>query len=348
MSPIPAISVRAPGSAGRLMNYRSIAELSDDVVDWSRRLPPDFDLVVGIPRSGLLVATLLALHRNLPMTDVDGLIAGRVLGSGHRLNMTAALTDGRRLRILVVDDSLWSGKQMEKARSRIAMAALAHDIFFGAVYVVPGAANRVDFHCRTVPLPRVFEWNVLHHPHMLESCVAAEGVLWSAATGPVAGEHPLVVPTQVIGTLVAVQPEAMRPFIEDWLARHDIRYRELLMVPPGPGDADGSNPMTARKAFLYRRRKARLFVEAGEADAAALANAAGRPVYSAVTRRMVYPGCRQDATRYTARMRDRLIWFSRDLVDRITGKIRRLCRRSGPGAAARALSAVLLAFAVPE
>ena len=54
------------------MNYRSIAQLAASVSRWSMSLPGDIDLVVGVPRSGLLAANLLALYRNLPFTDLEG------------------------------------------------------------------------------------------------------------------------------------------------------------------------------------------------------------------------------------------------------------------------------------
>ena len=50
-----------------------IAQLDDAVVSWLADLPRDVDIVAGIPRSGLLVANLLALHLNVPMTDIAGL-----------------------------------------------------------------------------------------------------------------------------------------------------------------------------------------------------------------------------------------------------------------------------------
>lgn len=60
------------------MNYRSIVDLNSDIKKWISELPNDLDLIVGIPRSGLLVANLLALHLNLPLTDVEGLIENRI------------------------------------------------------------------------------------------------------------------------------------------------------------------------------------------------------------------------------------------------------------------------------
>ena len=44
------------------MNYRSVASLDRLVLEWLCRLPRDLDVIVGVPRSGMLVANLLALH----------------------------------------------------------------------------------------------------------------------------------------------------------------------------------------------------------------------------------------------------------------------------------------------
>jgi hypothetical protein len=69
------------------MNYRSIATLNRQIVNWLDQLPSDLDLIVGIPRSGLLVANLLALHQNLPLTDIDGFLAGKIFYNGPRGNV---------------------------------------------------------------------------------------------------------------------------------------------------------------------------------------------------------------------------------------------------------------------
>jgi hypothetical protein len=66
------------------MNYRSFSDLQARVAEWAIALPDEVDLVVGVPRSGLLPATLLALHRHLPMADLDGFLAGRIYDGGRR------------------------------------------------------------------------------------------------------------------------------------------------------------------------------------------------------------------------------------------------------------------------
>ena len=44
------------------MNYRSISDLNNIILQRLSILPRDFDLIVGVPRSGMLPANLLALY----------------------------------------------------------------------------------------------------------------------------------------------------------------------------------------------------------------------------------------------------------------------------------------------
>ena len=121
------------------MNYRSIAQLAASVSRWSMSLPGDIDLVVGVPRSGLLAANLLALYRNLPFTDLEGYCEGRVLAGGRRAPDSERRAGGAR-KVLVVDDSFETGGAMAAARSAVADRANSSDrVQFAAVYVSRGA-----------------------------------------------------------------------------------------------------------------------------------------------------------------------------------------------------------------
>ena len=46
------------------MNYRNIADLNNTILQRLHIIPRDFDLIVGVPRSGMLPANLLALYLN--------------------------------------------------------------------------------------------------------------------------------------------------------------------------------------------------------------------------------------------------------------------------------------------
>lgn len=198
------------------MEYRDIAALNVDTHRFARDIPSDIDLVVGIPRSGLLAANILCLYLDVPMTDVDGLCDGRIFDTGKRV-------DGNRSfdtfdSVLVVDDSVYTGGQMTETRGRIEEHAFPFEIRYGAIYVSPGGHRYVDYWGEVVPTPRVFEWNVIHHPILENACVDIDGVL---CRDPIPEENddgenyrefltevePKVVPNQRIHRLVTCRLE---------------------------------------------------------------------------------------------------------------------------------------------
>lgn len=286
------------------MEYRSIRELNDRIVDWSHTLPRDLDVVVGIPRSGLLAANLLALHRDLPVTDLAGLVAGRTLGTGQRYGgADAGNILQRPARILVVDDSVYSGASLIEARNRIAAANLSHDIIYGAVFVTPEAVRdgHVAHYAEVVPGPRLFEWNIMHTPMMASFCVDIDGVLCADPEAAENDDGPryreflrtaraLALPRYEIGWLVTSRLERYRAETEDWLARHGVRYRNLLMMDyPDQAARQQARAYDAFKAAAYRDTGAELFIESAPHTAAGVARIARRPVFCFATREMIYP-----------------------------------------------------------
>jgi len=285
------------------MNYRSIIDLNNDVVSWSKNLPQDFDLIVGIPRSGLLVANLLSLHLHLPFTEVDGLIEGRVFGSGDRHKATPDLTGHRvPLRVLVVDDSVFSGREMTRTKEHIARANLPHSIQYGAIYMQPNSEHFVDYYYERLPVPRVFEWNVMHHSFLSNSCIDIDGVLCRDPTEEenddgtrylefLRNVEPRFIPSREFGTLVTCRLEKYRDVTEQWLSSHYIRYKKLVMLDlPDAATRRATNPYANYKASVYQETGACLFIESSRRQAVEIANKSLGPVFCTETREMIYPG----------------------------------------------------------
>ena len=328
------------------MNYRSVAQLSDQILDWSKDLPTDFDLVVGIPRSGLLAATLLALYQNLPLTDLDGFIEGRLLTPGSRPNMrigttrsslydsgTAVDLSVNRLKVLVVDDSIRSGQTLDSTKERIRAAGLPHEVYFGVVYVSPTPArakNKVDFYCEELSLPRIFEWNILHSWVLSDSCVDIDGVLCRDPLkqedddGPLyeaflRDVQPLHRPAVKIGALVTCRLKKYRAQTEAWLARHGIEYEKLIMMDyPDKAARMRAGRHGAYKAEAYKQSGARLFVESELRQAMQIASLSGREVFCVETMQMIYPDA-TPAQRSKAALHDR---HRRDYLKAVREKVR--------------------------
>lgn len=315
------------------MEYRSVAELNERIVDWSATLPADLQLVVGIPRSGMLAANLLALHLHLPFTDLEGLCEGRILAAGQR---GVAEPDTRRpLNVLVIDDSVCSGVSMNRARARIATAGLPHRIRYGAVFATPEAVREalVDTFAEAVPMPRAFEWNILNTPHLDRFCVDLDGVLrppplTAAPAGGLSRPEaaPAFRPRHRLGWLLSTRPESARAALADWLVGQGIAYRRLVLS----GAVRSERQAVKFKARAYRASGADMFIEGDPGQAAAIAARARRPVFCASSRSMAYPGqfprYRYVPARVPSRGEQAMRWLLR-LPGRVARRLGRLARR---------------------
>lgn len=287
------------------MEYRTVAQLDDAVVSWLAELPRDIDIVAGVPRSGLLVANLLALHLNVPMTDVAGIVEGRVIQSGARFNGSdARLFLSKPRHVLVVDDSVCSGSAMAKVKAQLAAAGLPHRITFAAVYMAPEARldGHVDLYREVVDMPRVFEWNLMHGTVLANSCVDIDGVLCLDPTDEENddGERyarflrdtpPLLLPTAPVAWLVTSRLEKYRKQTAEWLARHEVRYGGLRMMQyPDMAARRAAQAYARFKADIYVETGAWLFIESDAALASKIAALSGRSVFCTETREMLQPG----------------------------------------------------------
>ncbi len=323
------------------MNFRSMGDLNRDLALWSDRLPRDLDLIVGIPRSGLLAGVMLALHMQLPLTDVRGLTEGRLLGGGARLgevDETSYIASARR--ILVIDDSVYTGRAIDEARETLAGADIAAPIEFGAVYASPMSISKVDHYYQVIPQPRLFEWNIMHHPCLAESCMDIDGVLCRDPTEAENDDGPLyeafirdvpvrLVPSVEVGYLVTARLERYREQTEAWLAAAGIRYRNLIMHPAATGrERRLAGNHGGHKAAAYKRVGGPLFIESSLSQAITIANEARGPVYCTDERRMIYPGTSAHGMlRDSPRRIDSLRWRLRHEVGLKVKAARRLVKR---------------------
>ena len=284
------------------MNYRSINDLNACIVANLHRLPRDLDLIVGIPRSGLLAANLIALHLNLPMTDLKGFIESRRPEGGMRLKSLESAA-GRKSAgvVLLVDDSVHSGRAILSARQRIADAGLGRRVISAGVFVDPNAVSKVDFYFDTCPMPRIFEWNLMHHPLLEQACVDIDGVL---CRDPLEEENddgakyekflitaePFLIPSVTIGVLVTCRLEKYRQLTEAWLAKNGVSYQKLVMMDyPDKAARIAAANYAGYKASVYRETGTMLFIESSSEQAGAIAQMAGRDVFCIETREMLNP-----------------------------------------------------------
>jgi orotate phosphoribosyltransferase len=283
-----------------MMEFKSYADLEADVVAMLPRLPRDLDLIVAVPRSGLVPASMIALHLNLPIADLQGLYEGRLLASGHR--RTRKRPGDGPLNVLIVDDSVGTGAQMREIRDELARRALPHRVSVAVVYATPVGAPLVDFYSRQVPtLRHFFAWNVMHHDAMGKWCVDIDGVLCRDCRVEEDDEgdsyarfletaEPLFLPTARVGWLVTGRLERHRSATEAWLSRHNVSYDTLVMHPAQTNaERKASGGGGRLKGDFYRKVDSGLFIESSPWEASEIAKISGKPVLCMETRSMVTP-----------------------------------------------------------
>lgn len=285
------------------MQLRTVADLHRDIIKNFNRLPRDIDAVIGIPRSGMLAASLIALVLNRPLGDVEGFAEGRLFSSGST-RRTAALDQGMAAlrHVLVVDDSTRTGSAMIKARAQLAQIGDRVRITYCTIYGVEDLPPSVDFCLEVVAEPRVFEWNMMHHPLLGSACVDIDGVLCHDPTEDenddgaaylafLENARPLNLPTQRLGTLVTSRLLKYRPQTEAWLARHGIAYDKLVMLDLPDAETRRASQAHGRfKGEYYRDSDSWMFIESELPQAHRIAEISGKPVLCMDGPVMCYPG----------------------------------------------------------
>lgn len=284
------------------MNYRSIADLNVTIERHLHRFPADVDLVIGVPRSGLLAAAMLALAINVPFSDVEGFVAGRVLATGRTRRRDAfnkALAEMRT--IVVLDDSISTGGSMADARATLESAYPDKNFVFAAAYGTRPVHAEADLVLEVVRHPRLFQWNLFHHDLLDQCCVDIDGVL---CLDPTTQENDdgaaylrfmieaqrKFIPTKKVGYLVTNRLEKYRAETEEWLARQNVMYRELVMLDlPSKAERIRLAPHGRFKGEFYRNSDALLFIESEVRQARQIAQVSGKPVLCTENQQVYMP-----------------------------------------------------------
>lgn len=202
--------------------------------EWIKKLGSNYDIVIGIPRSGLLVANLIALKLGKPLTTPELFAKGEYWKSKLINNNL-----GGYKKILLVDDSVSSGRSIEESYE--VLRSLSKDLVItkAALIVSECSKNFVDTYYKVVPQPRLFEWNLLHAKKgkvaldldgvLCENCPPGVDTNEQAYVRWISSARPYLIPTFEIDAIISCRLEKYRSFTEQWLVRHNVRYKELVL-----------------------------------------------------------------------------------------------------------------------
>lgn len=275
------------------MNFKSMNDLTIDIYKKLDRIPKNVDLVVGIPRSGMLVASLIALYLNLPLTDAESLANNHIYSFGDTKKNEKwidKIEDARK--ILVVEDSVYTGNSIRKTKELFFGTPINSKLIYYAAYVTSESIQLVDIYCEIVEPPRMFEWNVLHHQHICNLCFDLDGVLCRDPYEQenddgdkyvqfISNVEPLVIPTFTIGYIITSRLEKYRNETENWLHKNGIKFNKLVMMQFNTKEERiKSGSYGAFKGIEFKKiHSSTLFIESDPRQAKEIADISGKAVF---------------------------------------------------------------------
>lgn len=284
------------------MNFITINDLNNLINKNLYKIPKDIDLVVGVPRSGLFVANLIALYLNLPLTDFDSFLNKRVYKCGTtkvRSDWIDKIDDNTK--ILIVEDSSISGNSLNRVKNEISKRNIKNKIIFLTVFVTNETKLLTDIYFDICNPPRMFEWNYLHHKLLENACFDIDGVLCEDPTPEQNDDGkkykkfirnaPLkVAPTFKIGYLITSRLEKYRKDTEFWLKKNNIQYGELIMMQfKTKEERIKSGSHGKFKGENYKAiESANIFVESELRQAIEIAKISGKTVFCTENQSAIY------------------------------------------------------------
>jgi orotate phosphoribosyltransferase len=268
--------------------FISTAQLMEDTKRLATMLPADTSKIVGVARSGLCPATMVAMILHLPLEIVRE-SEGDIIDAGNGWRIEKQVE--RQGQIVVVDDNVMTGNSLQKIKPIVQRQY--PDAIFATVYVNPEAHTHPDLYVSHLKWPSVLEWNLFNAVVSMRSlAVDFDGILCedcppgSDDDGPryldfLRNTKPLYpMRKDAIPLIVTARLEKYRAETEAWLAKHGMRAERLIMGPWGSRQERYKDPnavpdFKARHfaEFMRERHRSRpvMFVESEERQARRIA-----------------------------------------------------------------------------
>lgn len=274
------------------MNYKTYADLNADIKNNMSALhAKKYDLIVGLPRSGMVPAYMIALSLNVECTDLMSFIENRALKKGATRKLKRSISEPHAAEnILLVDDSILTGKSLKSDLALIPQE-LREKVDTLAIYSSEPSRTDVDLTFCYLPTPRLFEWNIFHRNASKLTCFDIDGVLCEDPSKEqnddgekyidfILNAPPLFLPTAKIHALVTSRLEKYRPQTEAWMKKHGVEYEHLIMLDlPNKEARVAAKAHGKHKAEYFKKSDAVFFIESDERQAIEICQLAGKPVY---------------------------------------------------------------------
>ena len=238
--------------------------------------------VIGVPRSGLLPASICALWLNVPIYTIGE------QGQIYPLSNSSEF-GGLRMKhfkeksghIVIIDDTISTGRSMDSFVSSIHST---ESVLKCGLYVRPEKIEDIDIHGMETHHPYLLEWCFFNTSWMNTSLLDFDGIFSPDVPIDVCEDedkyieyitnvepfyHRLPEMFQCRG-IVTARLNKYREVTKEWLAKYGVEYDELHMYPTEKEAIRDLNHIAESAAFkseIYSRSPAKIFVESNQSEA---------------------------------------------------------------------------------
>jgi hypoxanthine phosphoribosyltransferase len=203
------------------------------------RIPNTVDLVVGIPRSGLIPASHIATSLNLPLQSLTE------VSTKSSTKQLFTLRDVKPVEtphhILIVDDTSNTGGRLNQANNLLNARWKDIEITSLVMSSAKNATYSPDIAFTSSNTPRIFAWNMFNHPEMTSKiAVDLDGILCIDPTHEqnddaekyqdfLRNAKLKIRPNRPIRAIITGRLEKYRLMTSEWLFNQSIEYTDLIM-----------------------------------------------------------------------------------------------------------------------
>ena len=260
-------------------------------------LPSDITAIVGVARSGITPASIVASMLHLPLLAIRQTKEDVIeVGNGWRLGGNNHIDVAKSGKVAIIDDTVMTGNSFKHIAQIVANDF--PNYVTAAIYVNPLAHVKPDVWVHDLGWPHLLEWNIFNSILSPNVAVDFDGILchdphgWQDDDGPkyiefIQNAKPLYLSRKTpIPLIVTARIEKYRGITEAWLRDHGVRYNRLIMHPAATLRERNRDDLGAYKArhfeawaMHHKPRPAPLmFIESDDNQARRIHNITGRMV----------------------------------------------------------------------
>lgn len=261
--------------------------------------------VVGIPRSGMIAASIIASILNVPLYSLTNNIVVKLSSysnnGGYRMQFMK--DEISKYPILIVDDTLANGNESERIRNLLIKQNFNNKNFImSVIYANPNNAHKTDCFYKTLTFPHLLEWNIFNSTIMHNTILDFDGVLCDDIPAIIDNSHVLysdyINKIKPIKSRLPVLFKAMgictgrleryRDITENWLKSHNVNYDMLSMYGGTKEERDSSidKIIEHKSSFFIKNTEAKLFIESCDYQSRLIAKNTGKSVLCINTKKL--------------------------------------------------------------